>query len=73
MAAAQNYQALRAQGRPVWKTIDCLIATYCMLHGHALLHNDRDFDPFEEFLGLQVVHAPRHDALSRATDETSPE
>lgn len=25
--------------------------------GHQLLHSDRDFDPFEERLGLQVVHA----------------
>jgi len=23
--------------------------------GHALLHCDRDFDPFEQLLGLQVV------------------
>ena len=54
--AALNYRRLRAAGRTVRKTIDCLIATYCLLEGHALLHNDRDYDPFEEVLGLKVVH-----------------
>lgn len=55
-AAARNYRRLRARGRTVRRTIDCLIATFCLEHSHALLHNDRDFDPFEEFLNLQVVH-----------------
>lgn len=54
--AARRYRQLRARGRTVRKTIDCLIATFCLLHGHALLHSDRDFDPFEEMLGLRVVH-----------------
>jgi hypothetical protein len=57
IAAAENFRTLRARGYTVRKTIDCLIATYCLLHGHALLHNDRDFDPFEKELGLQVVHS----------------
>ena len=55
-AAARNYRALRARGRTVRKTIDCLIATFCLEHSHALLHCDRDFDPFEDVLGLEVVH-----------------
>lgn len=54
--SARRYRQLRARGRTVRKTIDCLIATFCLLHGHTLLHCDRDFDPFEEILGLQVVH-----------------
>jgi predicted nucleic acid-binding protein len=56
VAAAGNYRALRQHGRTVRKTIDCLIATFCIREGHQLLHCDRDFDPFEERLGLQVVH-----------------
>jgi predicted nucleic acid-binding protein len=56
VAAARNYRALRTRGRTVRKTIDCLIATFCLLHQHSLLHRDRDFDPFEDVLGLQVVH-----------------
>ena len=55
-AAARNYRSLRASGRTVRKTIDCLIATFCLEHSHALLHCDRDFDPFEDVLGLEVVH-----------------
>ncbi len=55
LAAARNYLALRRQGRTVRKTIDCLIATFCLIHDHTLLHNDRDFDPFARFLGLSVV------------------
>jgi predicted nucleic acid-binding protein len=39
----------------VRKTVDCLIATLCLLQGHRLLHNDRDFDPFETVLGREVV------------------
>jgi predicted nucleic acid-binding protein len=55
-AAAHNYRQLRQRGRTVRKTIDCLIATFCLRGGHALLHSDRDFDSFEERLGLQVIH-----------------
>lgn len=55
-AAAGNYRRLRAQGRTARKTIDCLIATFCLREGHSLLHCDRDFDPFEQLLGLRVVH-----------------
>jgi hypothetical protein len=32
------------------------IATHCIRQGHALLHRDRDFDPFERHLGLRVTH-----------------
>jgi predicted nucleic acid-binding protein len=55
-ATARNYRVLRGHGRTVRKTVDCLIATFCLEQSHALLHCDRDFDPFEEFLELQVVH-----------------
>jgi predicted nucleic acid-binding protein len=55
-AAARNYRQLRQRGRTVRKTIDCLIATFCLRDAHALLHADRDFDAFEELLHLQVVH-----------------
>lgn len=54
--AARNYRELRTRGHTVRKTIDCLIATFCLREGHSLLHRDRDFDPFEQFLGLAVVH-----------------
>ena len=56
IAAAYNYRALRQRGFTVRKTIDCWIATFCLISGHKLLHRDRDFDPFEKVLGLKVVH-----------------
>jgi predicted nucleic acid-binding protein len=54
--AAKNYRALRSRGRTVRKTIDCLIATFCIRDQHSLLHRDRDFDAFEKFLELSVIH-----------------
>jgi predicted nucleic acid-binding protein len=54
--AARNFRTLRRRGRTVRKTIDCLIATFCLRYGHSLLHRDRDYDHFEDFLGLAVVH-----------------
>ncbi len=56
IAAAKNYRILRTKGRTVRKTIDSLIATFCLLNDHALVHNDRDYDAFEQVLGLRVVH-----------------
>ena len=56
VASAQNYRALRKKGMTIRSTIDCLTATFCILQGHSLLHNDRDFDPFEKHLGLKVIH-----------------
>lgn len=53
--AARNFRTLRALGVTVRKTIDTLIATRCIESGIALLHSDRDFDPFREHLGLQTV------------------
>ena len=52
---AQNFRRLRALGITVRKTIDTLIATRCILDGLTLLHSDRDFDPFEQYLGLRVL------------------
>jgi predicted nucleic acid-binding protein len=54
--AARNYRALRSRGHTVRKTIDCLLATFCLRGQHSLLHRDRDFDLFEQFLELSVIH-----------------
>jgi predicted nucleic acid-binding protein len=55
IAAAENYRLLGKKGITPRKTIDCWIATFCLLEGFALLHRDRDFDSFEKALGLRVV------------------
>ena len=53
--AAANYRFLRRRGITVRKTIDVIIATYCIERGHSLLHSDRDFAPMERLLGLQAA------------------
>jgi len=57
--AARNYRRLRALGVTVRGTVDTLIATRCLVNGLVLLHDDRDFDPFEGHLGLSVVRCRR--------------
>jgi hypothetical protein len=57
IGAAENFRALKRRGVSVRKTIDALIATFCIVHGHELLHCDRDFDPFQRHLGLHVMKA----------------
>ena len=54
ISAAQNFRKLRKKGITIRKTIDVLIATFCIEYGFELLHNDRDFDPMEEVLGLRI-------------------
>jgi predicted nucleic acid-binding protein len=53
--AAQHHRRLRSLGVTVRKTIDTVIATRCIVSGHTLLHNDCDFDAFEQHLGLRCV------------------
>lgn len=53
--AARNFRALRKKGVTVRKTIDCIIATRCIMDDLTLLHSDRDFDPFVAHLGLRSV------------------
>jgi hypothetical protein len=56
LQSTRNYRMLRRKGITVRKTIDSLIATYCIESEHVLLHNDGDFDGYEKHLGLKVVH-----------------
>ncbi|MDX3973057.1 PIN domain nuclease [Shinella sp.] len=53
--AAANFRKLRSKGITIRKTPDLIIGTYCMEHGHSLLHADRDFDPMAEHLGLRIA------------------
>lgn len=55
--AARNFRRLRARGVTVRKTIDTLIATWCLRNHVRLLFSDRDFDPFVEHLGLRSAMA----------------
>lgn len=53
--SAYNYRYLRKKGLTIRKSIDCIIATFCIEHEIELLHNDKDFQPFVDYLGLSVV------------------
>jgi hypothetical protein len=53
--AAANYRFLRTKGITIRKSIDCLIATFCIQHGYQLLHHDSDFDPFAAYLHLKIL------------------
>ena len=55
LLAAAHYSALRAQGYTVRSPIDVLLASYCIRHGHMLLHRDADFDVMAALRGLQVM------------------
>ena len=55
LQSAEHYRALRKRGITVRKTIDALIATFCIAEDLEFLRSDRDFDPFERHLGLRVV------------------
>lgn len=52
---AQNDRTLRRLGVTIRKTVDCVIATWCIENGVPLLHSDKDFDPFEQHLGLVTL------------------
>ncbi|HSZ92248.1 MAG TPA: PIN domain nuclease [Acetobacteraceae bacterium] len=53
--AACNYRKLRELGIAIRKTADIIIGTFCIERRHLLLHDDRDFAPMEEHLGLMVA------------------
>ncbi|MBP2560597.1 putative nucleic acid-binding protein [Neorhizobium galegae] len=55
ITAAANYRTLRDRGVTVRKTVDMIIGTYCIAHGHSLLHKDKDYLPMAEYLGLQIA------------------
>lgn len=55
--AARNFRVLREKGITVRKTVDCIIATRCIMDDLTLLHSDRDFAPFVAHLGLKSTFA----------------
>ena len=55
LKSAMNYRLLRRKGVTVRKTIDVMIATFCIHYHLPLLHDDRDFDPMSKSLGLEII------------------
>jgi len=53
LKSAANFRLLRKKGVTVRKTIDTIIATYCIENKLPLLYSDKDFQPFHQHLRLQ--------------------
>ena len=53
LKSAVNFRTLRKKGITVRKTIDAIIATYCIEQKLSLLHSDKDFQPFHKHLKLK--------------------
>ena len=53
LKSAANFRALRKMGLTVRKTVDSIIATYCIENRLPLLHSDKDFQPFHKHLNLK--------------------
>lgn len=53
--SADMYRFLRKKGITIRKPVDCMIASTAIYYGVQLLHNDRDFDPIEEYCGLSTL------------------
>lgn len=54
LEAAKRYRRLRTQGRTVNSPVDVMLASYCMTHGHTLLHRDADFESLQALGGLDT-------------------
>jgi predicted nucleic acid-binding protein len=53
--SADNYRSLRKAGITVRKTIDVIIATFCIAENLPLLHDNRDFDPIATHFPLKLI------------------
>ncbi len=50
--STDNFRLLRKKGITIRKTVDVIIATFCIENTMPLLHSDKDFDPFHKHLNL---------------------
>jgi len=53
LKSASNFRTLRKKGITVRKTVDAIIATFCIENKLPLLHSDKDFEPFHKHLKLK--------------------
>lgn len=55
LKSAENYRRLRRLGVTAAKTIDVMIATFCIENNLPLLHSDKDFEPMTQHLQLETL------------------
>ena len=53
--SAEIYRFLRQKGITIRKPVDCMIASVALENDIPLLDNDRDFEPIEQYLGMNRV------------------
>ncbi len=53
LKATKHFRFLRSKAKTIRGTVDLLLATWCIENNIPLLHADRDFEPFEQHLGLK--------------------
>lgn len=56
--SAENYRKLRKAGITIRKTIDVIIATFCIIEDLTLLHDDNDFEPIASHFPLKISIPP---------------
>jgi len=54
VSTIRNFRFLRSKGITIRKTIDMIIATFCMDNNLQLLHDDKDFNLISENLMLKI-------------------
>jgi len=52
--SARNYRKFRQTAITVRNTMDVMIATFCIIEGLTLLHDDRDLDPIASHFPLST-------------------
>ncbi len=55
LKSADNFRFLRKKGITIRKTVDVIIATFCIENDIPLLSIDKDFQPFHDHLSLKKV------------------
>ena len=53
--AASYCRTLRQRGITIRNGSDLIIGSFCLAHGHRLLHEDRDFDHIEAHFALKIM------------------
>lgn len=55
LKSAENFRSLRKKGITIRKTVDMILATYCIENNISLLQNDRDFELIASELDLILL------------------
>jgi predicted nucleic acid-binding protein len=54
--ASSIYRTIRKNGKTIRGPTDCIIASICLEHEIALLHNDKDFNTIAQYTSLRILN-----------------